>query len=70
MKRHVIKKPAVAAAVPCPEARHADQPLDVSLLHRGDEHLRRFGEKPRRLEDDFIRGTISGVGRGTLEQRK
>ena len=24
-----------------------------SFLHRGDEHSRRFGEKPRRLEDDF-----------------
>src|SRR6266404_3637021 len=35
-----------AVALPC-------QPLDVSLLHRGDEHPRRFGEKPRRLEDDF-----------------
>ena len=24
----------------------------MSLLHRGDEHSRRFGENPRRLEDD------------------
>src|SRR6266487_2368453 len=53
MKRHAIKKPAATAAVARPEARHADQPLDLSLLHRGDEHSRRFGEKPRRLEDDF-----------------
>src|SRR5947207_6756536 len=53
MKRYAVQKPAVAAAVAGPEARHADQPLDVSLLHRGDEHSRRFGEKPRRLEDDF-----------------
>src|SRR5262249_61948933 len=53
MKRRGTKAPAVAAAVACTEARHADQPLDVSLLHCGDEHSRRFGEKPRRLEDDF-----------------
>jgi hypothetical protein len=53
MERHVIKKPATAAAVARPEARYADQSLDSSLLHRGDEHLGRFGEKPRRLEDDF-----------------
>src|SRR5258708_39749719 len=56
MKRRVIKKPAAAAAVARPEARHADQPLDVSLLHRGDEHSRRLGEKPRRLEDGFWPG--------------
>ena len=53
MKRGVIKKPAAAAAVACSEARYADQPLDLSLLHRGDEHSRRFGEKPPRLEDDL-----------------
>src|SRR6516165_4845153 len=53
MKHRVIKKPAAATAVARPEAGHADQPLDLSLLHRGDEHSRRFGEKPRRLEDDF-----------------
>src|SRR5437773_4855001 len=53
MKRYAVQKPAVAAAVAGPEARHADQPPDLSLLHRGDEHSRRFGEKPRRLEDDF-----------------
>jgi hypothetical protein len=35
MKRRVIKKPAAAATIARPEARHADQPLDVSLLHRG-----------------------------------
>jgi hypothetical protein len=28
----------------------------LSLLHRGDEHSRRFGEKPRGLEDDFGAG--------------
>src|SRR6516162_3518280 len=48
-----IKKPAVAAAVACPEARHADQPLDLSLLHCSDEHPCCFGEESRRLEDDF-----------------
>src|SRR5262249_583087 len=53
MKRGVIKKPAAAVAVARPEARHADQPLDLSLLHCGDEHSRRFGEKSRRLEDGF-----------------
>src|SRR5215813_8455627 len=53
MKRRTIKKPAVAATVARPEARHADQPLDLSLLHCGDEHPRRFGEESRRLEDDF-----------------
>jgi hypothetical protein len=31
----------MAAAVAGPEARHADQPLDLSLLHRGDEQERR-----------------------------
>ena len=46
----------MAAAVARPEARHADQPLDLSLLHCGDEHPRRFGEKSRRLEDDFWPG--------------
>src|SRR5215468_6158312 len=56
MKRQGINKPAAAAAVACPEACHADQPFDVSLLHRGDKHSRRFGEKPRRLEDDFGTG--------------
>ena len=35
------------------EPCHADQPFDVSLLHRGDKHSRRFRENPRRLEDDF-----------------
>src|SRR5262249_57683368 len=53
MKRRTVKEPAVAAAVARPEARHADQPLDWSLLHSGDEHPRRFGEESRRLEDDF-----------------
>jgi hypothetical protein len=53
IKSQVKKKPAIATAVARAEACHADQPLDVSLLHRGDEHSRRFGEKPRRLEDDF-----------------
>src|SRR5215813_12340470 len=53
MKRQVINKATVAAAIACPEARHTDQPLDVSLLHRGDKYSRRFGEKPRRLEDHF-----------------
>src|SRR5215467_2439115 len=56
MKRQGINKPAAAAALACPEACHADQPLDVSFLHRGDKHSRRFGEKPRRLEDDFGTG--------------
>src|SRR5262249_49340187 len=56
MKRRVIKQPAVAAAVARAEARHADQPLNLSLLHCGDEHSRRFGEKSRRLEDDFWPG--------------
>src|SRR5216117_3702802 len=56
MKRYAVQNPAVAAAVAGPEARHADQPLDLSLLHRGDEHSRRFGEKPRRLEYDFEPG--------------
>src|SRR5215472_11295142 len=53
MESHAIKKPATAAAVARPEARYADQTLDSSLLHRGDEHLGRLREKPRRLEDDF-----------------
>jgi hypothetical protein len=53
MKRRATKEPAAAAAVACAEARHTDQPRDLSLLHRGDEHSRRFGEKPRGLEDDF-----------------
>src|SRR5262249_21196940 len=48
-----INKPAAAAAVAGPEARHADQPPDLSLLHCGDEHSRRVGEEPRRFEDDF-----------------
>src|SRR5262249_50527506 len=54
-QRNRTKKraPAVAAAVARAEARHADQPLDLSLLHCGDEHPRRFGEESRRLEDDF-----------------
>jgi len=56
MKRHAVKKPAMAAAVAGPEARHADQPLDLSLLHRGDEHPRRFGKKSRRLDDGFEPG--------------
>src|SRR5947208_16179224 len=50
MKHRAIKKPAPAPAVARPEARHADQPLDLSLLHRGAEHSRRFGEKPHWLE--------------------
>src|SRR6516162_1217640 len=54
-----IKKPAVATAVASPKARHADQPLDLSLLHCGNEHSRRCGEKPRRLENDFGRGRNS-----------
>src|SRR3954466_15469209 len=33
MKRRATKEPAAAEAVACPEARQADQPLDVSLLH-------------------------------------
>src|SRR5215470_3294656 len=53
MESHVIKKPATAMTVARPEARYADQTLDSSLLHRGDEHLGRLREKPRRLEDDF-----------------
>src|SRR5262249_15886477 len=53
MESHVIKKPTTAAAVARTEARYADQSLDSSLLHRGDEDLGRFREKPRRLEDDF-----------------
>src|SRR5206468_6216660 len=44
------------AAVARSEARHADQPLDLSLLHCGDEPSRRFGEKSRRLEDGFESG--------------
>src|SRR6516162_5850951 len=52
MNRRVVKTPAVTAAVARPEACHADQPLDLSLLHRGDEHSRRFGEKLYWLEDD------------------
>jgi hypothetical protein len=32
-----------------PESRHADQPLDLHLLHRGDEESGRCG----RFEDDF-----------------
>ncbi|SRR5258708_37348032 len=31
VKSHVIKKSTAAAAVASPEARHADQPLDLSL---------------------------------------
>ena len=53
MESHVIKKPATAATVARPESRYADQSLDSSLLHRGDEHLGCLREKPRRLEDDF-----------------
>src|SRR5262245_56234128 len=53
MKRRTTKESAAAEAVARPKARHADQPLDVSLLHRGDKDSRRFGEKPRRLEDGF-----------------
>src|SRR5262249_62254562 len=50
----IIKTPpATAATVARPEARYADQTLDSSLLHRGDEHLGRLREQPRRLEDDF-----------------
>src|SRR5258707_7567204 len=56
MKRRIIKKPAAAAAVARSEARHAYQPLDLRLLHCGDEHSRRFGEKSRRLEDGFEPG--------------
>src|SRR5262249_25317552 len=41
----IAASPAMAAAFARPEACHADQPLDVSLLHHGDEHPRRFGEK-------------------------
>ena len=50
MDSRVLKKAATAVAVARPEARYADQSLDSSLLHRGDEHLGRFREKPRRLE--------------------
>jgi hypothetical protein len=50
---HAIKKPATAAAIARPEARYADQSLDSSLLHRGEEDFGRVREKPRRLEDDF-----------------
>src|SRR6516225_4213624 len=53
MESHVIKKPAAAATVARPKARYADQTLDSSFLHRGDEHLGRLREKPRRFEDDF-----------------
>src|SRR5438093_12797632 len=49
MKRRAIKKPTAAAALACPETHDAEQPLDLSLFHRGDEHSRRFGEKPPRL---------------------
>jgi hypothetical protein len=45
-----VKKPAVATAVASPKARHADQPLDLSLLHCGNEHSRCCGEETRRLE--------------------
>jgi hypothetical protein len=38
------------------DTRNADQPLDLSLLHRGDEHPRRFGKKSRRLDDGFEPG--------------
>src|SRR5215467_1568518 len=53
MESHAIKNPATAATVARPEARYADQTLDSSPLHRGDEHLGRLREKPRRLEYDF-----------------
>src|SRR6516165_11004722 len=43
MESHAVKKPATAATVARPEACYADQTLDSSLLHRGDEHLGRFG---------------------------
>src|SRR5215475_10924730 len=56
MESQVIKEPATAVAVARPEARYADQSLDSSLLHRGDEHLCGFREKPRRFEDDFEPG--------------
>src|SRR6266446_2061557 len=56
MRRDAIKKTAAVTAVASSETGHADQTLDLSLLHCGDEHLRRFGEKPRRLENDFWSG--------------
>src|ERR1700737_12691 len=34
MERRAMKKPPAAAAVARPETRHADQPLDLSLLSR------------------------------------
>jgi hypothetical protein len=40
----ILFAPAMTAAVAGPEACHADQPFDVSLLHRGDEQPCRFGE--------------------------
>src|SRR5215468_7956849 len=48
VERRPIKKAAVSTAIARPEARHADQPLDLRLLHRGDEDSRRCREKPRR----------------------
>src|SRR6516225_2375438 len=53
MECNVIKNPATAATVASPKARYADQSLDSSLLHCGDEHFGRLREKSRRLKDDF-----------------
>ena len=52
-ERRAIKKPTTAATVARSEARYADQPFDLGLLHRSDEHSHRCGEKPRRFEDYF-----------------
>src|SRR4029434_1912473 len=73
MHSHAIKKPATAAAVARAEARYADQSLDSSLLHRGDEDFGRVREKPRRLEYDYRSagyakrlGDDIDAGQGTL----
>src|SRR5262245_13576379 len=51
VKGGVVEKAAVATAVPCPEAGHADQALDRAVLHGIDEHPRRGGKEPRAGDD-------------------
>src|SRR5437868_3102426 len=53
MKRRTTKEPAAAEAVACPEARHADQPLDVSLPIAVTSTRVALEKSRVRLEDDF-----------------
>jgi hypothetical protein len=57
LPRQAQRAVVVHAAVARPEARHPDQPLDLSLVHRGEEDSRRVGEKLRRPKDDFGPGS-------------